>query len=172
MNVQERQVRNAAPTRTASNSLLDRGSLFLQRTATVAAAAAAEAEAVDREARFPKAAIDAAREQKLLGMQIPVAFGGFGASIFDLTEICYTLGRACASTRHDLRHASDQGGLPGPARHRQRLSRNADAPRRSRADAAGVLDHRRPERRQYPRPAPPRSSTSGCRDLAACATPP
>ncbi len=77
---------------------MDGGSLFLQRTAAVASAAAAEAEDVDREARFPKAAIDAAREQKLLGMLIPVAFGGFGASIPDVTEVCYTLGRACASS--------------------------------------------------------------------------
>jgi acyl-CoA dehydrogenase len=29
---------------------------------------------------------------------IPVEFGGFGASIYDVTDICYTLGRACAST--------------------------------------------------------------------------
>ncbi len=36
--------------------------------------------------------------QKLLGIQIPLAFGGDGASILDVTEMCYTLGRACAST--------------------------------------------------------------------------
>ena len=29
---------------------------------------------------------------------IPVEFGGFGASISDVADICYTLGRACAST--------------------------------------------------------------------------
>src|SRR6201981_3701655 len=75
--------------------LMDRSSLFLERTA---AAAAAEADDVDRDARFPKAAFDAAREEKLLGMLIPVAFGGFGASIHDVTEACYTLGRACASS--------------------------------------------------------------------------
>src|SRR6202022_995809 len=40
----------------------------------------------------------AARQQKLLGVQIPQAFGGDGASISDLTEMCYTLGRTCAST--------------------------------------------------------------------------
>jgi acyl-CoA dehydrogenase len=71
---------------------------FLPRTASVAAAAAAEAEDVDRQARFPQAAIDAARAQKLLGAQIPQAFGGDGASIFDITDMCYTLGRACSST--------------------------------------------------------------------------
>ena len=77
---------------------LDHGPSFQERTAVVAAAAAAEADEVDLRAHFPKAAIDAARERKLLGAQIPVAFGGFGASIHDVTEMCYTLGRACAST--------------------------------------------------------------------------
>lgn len=77
---------------------IDRASSFLERGATVAATAAAEAEDVDRNGRFPRAAIDAAREQKLLSMQIPVALGGGSASIFDVTDICYALGRACAST--------------------------------------------------------------------------
>jgi acyl-CoA dehydrogenase len=96
MNVQEFRSRNAAD-RSGEQSFLDRSS-FLARTASVAAAAATEAEDVDRQARFPQAAIDAARVQKLLGIQIPQAFGGGGASIFDLTDMCYTLGRACAST--------------------------------------------------------------------------
>ena len=52
--------------------------------------------------------------------------------------------------RDDLRDASDQGRLPGPPRRRQRLARSADAPRRGRTVAAGVLDHGRPERRQHP----------------------
>jgi acyl-CoA dehydrogenase len=96
MNVQ--QASFDKPAANDDQLLIDRGSLFLQRTAAVAAAAAAEAEEVDRVARFPKAAIDAAREHKLLGMLIPVEFGGFGASIHDVTEVCYTLGRACASS--------------------------------------------------------------------------
>jgi acyl-CoA dehydrogenase len=81
----------------SDTTLLDSGLSFTERTATVAAAAAAEAEEVDKEARFPTAAIDAARDRKLLGAQIPVEFGGFGASIHDITEMCYTLGRACSS---------------------------------------------------------------------------
>jgi acyl-CoA dehydrogenase len=78
-------------------SFIDSAS-FLPRTASVAAVAAAEAVDVDRQARFPQAAIDAARAQKLLGAQIPQAFGGDGASISDITDMCYTLGRACSST--------------------------------------------------------------------------
>jgi acyl-CoA dehydrogenase len=95
MNVQEARFR--AVVADSEQFLLDRSS-FMQRTASVAAAAASEADAVDREGRFPQAAIDAARAQKLLGIQIPVAFGGHGASIFEITDMCYTLGRACAST--------------------------------------------------------------------------
>jgi acyl-CoA dehydrogenase len=95
MNVQEARFRSVVAD--SEQFLLDRSS-FMQRTASVAAAAASEAEAVDREGRFPQAAIDAARAQKLLGIQIPVAFGGHGASIFEITDMCYTLGRACAST--------------------------------------------------------------------------
>ena len=78
-------------------SFIDSAS-FLPRTAAVAAVAAAEATDVDCQARFPQAAIDAARAQKLLGAQIPQAFGGDGASISDITDMCYTLGRACSST--------------------------------------------------------------------------
>jgi acyl-CoA dehydrogenase len=97
MNMQEARFRNAAVESASEQFLLDRSS-FLQRTATVAAAAAAEAEEVDRHARFPQAAIDAARAQKLLGIQIPQAFGGDGAPMSDIADMCYTLGRACAST--------------------------------------------------------------------------
>jgi len=95
MNVHARS-RNAT-NRSSEPSFLDRDP-FPPRTASVAAIAAAEAADVDRQARFPQAAIDAARAQKLLGAQIPQAFGGDGASIFDVTDMCYTLGRACSST--------------------------------------------------------------------------
>src|SRR5215472_15396792 len=95
MNVQEAAIRQRAEASEAT--LLDRGLTFAERSATVARAAASEAEEVDQKGRFPKAAIDAARERKLLGAQIPVEFGGFGASIYDITEMCYTLGRACSS---------------------------------------------------------------------------
>ena len=96
MNVQELKSRTAAR-RSGEHAFVDRSS-FLQRTTIVAAAATAEAEDVDRQARFPQGAIDAARAQRLLGIQIPLAFGGDGASMSDVTDMCYTLGRACAST--------------------------------------------------------------------------
>ena len=96
MNVQETRSFDSAADDNSEQLLLS--SSFVQRTAAVAAIAAKEAAEVDRDARFPKAAIDAARQQKLLGAQIPIAFGGSGASIFDITDMCYTLGRACSST--------------------------------------------------------------------------
>jgi len=79
-------------------SLLEQGPSLIERATRTAAAAAADADGVDRDARFPHKAFDIAREQKLLGVMIPIEFGGFGASIYDVTDICYTLGRACAST--------------------------------------------------------------------------
>jgi acyl-CoA dehydrogenase len=98
MNVQQAGFRNTAADQTSERFVLDQACALNQRAASVAAAAAAEAEDVDRQARFPKAAIDAARRQKLLGIQIPAEFGGYGASIPEIADICYTLGRACAST--------------------------------------------------------------------------
>ena len=149
MNVQEAHLRNAVAEKTSEQFILDSSS-FPQRIAAVAAAAAAEAEAVDRDARFPQAALDAARQQRLLGVQIPLALGGDGASISDITDMCYTLGRACASTA--MIFAMHQTKVACLVRHGAGISlaRNADAPRRGRTDAARVIDHGRPERRQHP----------------------
>ena len=46
----------------------------------------------------PEEAIQAAREQRLLGILVPTELGGEGASISDAVDVCYTLGRACGST--------------------------------------------------------------------------
>ena len=97
MNVQETDFRKTVADETSQPFVVDR-STFPQRTEAVATAAASEAEDVDRHARFPQKAIDAARQQRLLGVQVPQEFGGDGASIFDITDMCYALGRACSST--------------------------------------------------------------------------
>lgn len=68
------------------------------RAEAVAAAAAESADAVDREARFPAEAFSAARSQRLLGIQVPAELGGEAATVSDAVNICYMLGRACAST--------------------------------------------------------------------------
>jgi acyl-CoA dehydrogenase len=68
------------------------------RVDKVVAIAAAHAVTVDRESRFPKEAIAAARAERLLGVAVPREFGGDGSSVADVADICYALGRACAST--------------------------------------------------------------------------
>ena len=97
MSVQEARLRES-DSDDSEQFLFDRSVSFAQRTAAVAAIAAADAAEVDREGRFPQVAIDAARKERLLGAQIPTAFGGYGASIFDITDMCYALGRACSSS--------------------------------------------------------------------------
>ena len=56
MNVHETRFRSAAADEAGEQVFVDRSPSFLRRTAAVAATATADAEAVDREARFPKAA--------------------------------------------------------------------------------------------------------------------
>ena len=83
--------------RTSAAARLD--SERLRARALAAAEVAARfAEAVDREGRFPKEAFDAIREQKLLGVLIPATLGGEDASVGDVVDVCYILGRACASS--------------------------------------------------------------------------
>jgi acyl-CoA dehydrogenase len=100
------------------------------RVETVARIAAAHADAVDREARFPAEAIDAARAERLLSLLVPAPLGGEGASVSDVVDVCYALGRACAATgmvfaMHQImvailvRHARDSGW------HRRMLRRLA-----------------------------------------------
>src|SRR5271170_6574703 len=71
---------------------------LLERARKAAAVASAHAAAVDRDSRFPEEAIAALRAERLLGIAVPHEFGGEGASIADVVDVCYTLGRACAST--------------------------------------------------------------------------
>ena len=54
--------------------------------------------AVDAEARFPAEAFAEIRKQRLLGIQVPQALGGEGASIAEIADVCYILGQACSST--------------------------------------------------------------------------
>jgi acyl-CoA dehydrogenase len=68
------------------------------RAETTAAVAATDATSVDGAARFPDKAISAAREQRLLGILVPRELGGEGVSISDVVDVCYMLGRGCAST--------------------------------------------------------------------------
>ena len=58
------------------------------RAERVAAVAAKHAAAVDHDSRVPVEAIAAARAERLLGAAIPNEFGGEGASIGDIVEVC------------------------------------------------------------------------------------
>jgi acyl-CoA dehydrogenase len=68
------------------------------RAARVAQIAASHASAVDADSRFPQEALDALKAEKLLGIMVPAELGGEEASVADVVDICYTLGRACSST--------------------------------------------------------------------------
>jgi acyl-CoA dehydrogenase len=68
------------------------------RAEQVAGVAGTTAVHVDRDARFPNEAVAAARSQRLLGIMVPRDLGGEGASVSDVVDVCYMLGRACAST--------------------------------------------------------------------------
>ncbi|MCO5734539.1 acyl-CoA dehydrogenase family protein [Rhizobium sp. SSA_523] len=69
-----------------------------ERAGRVAAIAARFADDVDRAGRFPREAAEALKAERLLGIQVPVAHGGEGASLAEIAEICMILGQACSAT--------------------------------------------------------------------------
>jgi len=69
-----------------------------QRTERVAAVAALHAEEVDRDGRFPVEAITAAKALGLMGLMAPRSLGGEEVPLSAIADICYALGRSCAST--------------------------------------------------------------------------
>jgi acyl-CoA dehydrogenase len=74
------------------------GTDFATRAKRVAQVAASHADAVDREGRFPREAVAAMREARLLGMMIPTHLGGEGADFSDVARVCTTLGAACSAS--------------------------------------------------------------------------
>ncbi|SAL31940.1 acyl-CoA dehydrogenase family protein [Caballeronia telluris] len=71
---------------------------LLEAVRRVAAISAVHADAVDREARFPREAFDAMRNERLLSAMIPRAFGGDGLALDGVARLCEALAQACAST--------------------------------------------------------------------------
>ncbi len=71
---------------------------FADACAEAVSVAARFADTVDREARFPKEAVEALRAQRLLSMSVPTSRGGQGASLREVADVCRALGSACAST--------------------------------------------------------------------------
>ncbi len=67
------------------------------RARLAAEAAGAHAASVDAAARFPSEAFAEIRKQRLLGVMVPPSFGGEGASVAELADVCFILGQACSS---------------------------------------------------------------------------
>jgi acyl-CoA dehydrogenase len=86
-----------------------------QSAMKVAAAHAAE---VDRDARFPREAMDALRAAGALGWGVPREFGGAGAGIAELTEATRRLSERCSST--GMIFAMHQIQVACIARHREK----------------------------------------------------
>jgi acyl-CoA dehydrogenase len=70
----------------------------IDRASEVAAVAAQYCDEVDRDARFPHEAIRAMKEHRLLGLMIAKEYGGEGASVQEIAEICTLLGQHCSAT--------------------------------------------------------------------------
>jgi acyl-CoA dehydrogenase len=68
------------------------------RAGRVAEIAAGNADTVDKDGRYPREAMDALKAENLLGIMVSPELGGEGASVSDVVDVCYTLGRACSST--------------------------------------------------------------------------
>jgi len=72
---------------------------FLQTARQIAADhAAPNADAVDREARFPSEAIDALREAGAMSAFVPGELGGGDVSFQAIARACFELGRACGAS--------------------------------------------------------------------------
>jgi acyl-CoA dehydrogenase len=100
------------------------------RARAAADAAKTYASAVDAEARFPGEAFAEIRKQRLLGIQVPQALGGEGASIAEIADVCYILGQACSSTAliyamHQIKMACITRHAKGSAAIERILSRIA-----------------------------------------------
>jgi acyl-CoA dehydrogenase len=81
------------PERTVDLTMALRG-----RARAAAVVAEQHASAVDTGSRFPAEAFAAVKAQRLLSIAVPKALGGEGCGISDVSDVCYQLGQACAST--------------------------------------------------------------------------
>jgi acyl-CoA dehydrogenase len=78
---------------------IDADQAFLASVRQIAAdVAAAHADAVDRDARFPVEAVTALREARALSALVPEEFGGGGVSLPAIARACQELARGCSAT--------------------------------------------------------------------------
>ncbi|WP_075217909.1 acyl-CoA dehydrogenase family protein [Mongoliimonas terrestris] len=101
-----------------------------ERARRVAAVAARHADAVDRDGRFPREAVEAMKAERLLGAMIPEDLGGEGAGLAAVADTCTVLGQACSASAmvfamHQIKVSSlVEHGLDSPW-HRGALERIA-----------------------------------------------
>jgi acyl-CoA dehydrogenase len=78
---------------------VDRDQAFLGAVSRIAEEfAAPNAEAVDRDARFPIETIQALREERALSAFVPTELGGGGVSLEAIASACFELGRRCGAS--------------------------------------------------------------------------
>jgi acyl-CoA dehydrogenase len=78
---------------------VDRDEAFLAGVRRIAdEVAAPQADAIDREARFPAEAVDALRAEGALAAAIPAELGGGGVSFPAVAAACFELGRRCGAS--------------------------------------------------------------------------
>ena len=70
---------------------------YSARARLAAEAALLHAPSVDAAARFPSEAFAEIKKQRLLGVMVPQALGGEGATVAELADVCFILGQGCAS---------------------------------------------------------------------------
>ena len=81
---------------------------------------------VDRDARFPVESIEALRELGLLGAAIPVALGGLGMGLGELSDVARRLARGCGATSmvwamHQIQLGTILAGAEGSPAWTERL---------------------------------------------------
>ncbi len=74
------------------------GTSLTARARLAAEAAVLHAPLVDAAARFPVEAFAEIKRQRLLGVMVPEALGGEGATVAELADVCFILGQGCASS--------------------------------------------------------------------------
>jgi acyl-CoA dehydrogenase len=78
---------------------IDTDQEFVGRVIAIAGeVAAAHADEVDRDARFPAETVAALKEARALSALVPESHGGGGVSLRAVAEACYELGRRCSSS--------------------------------------------------------------------------
>ncbi len=78
---------------------VDKDQAFVDTIRSIATdVAALHADAVDRDARFPRETVDALREAGALSALVPEELGGGGVSVEAISHACFELGRRCSAS--------------------------------------------------------------------------